>query len=410
MLKPDKQLEVIKRGAVEVIIEADLLKKLEKSYAEKKPLRIKAGFDPTAPDIHLGHTVVIRKLRTFQDLGHKVIFIIGDFTALIGDPSGKSETRVPLSKKEIEKNAKTYKEQVFKILDPKRTEVIYNSKWLSKLTLENILNLAAKYTVARMLERDDFIKRYTEKKPISMHEFLYPLIQGYDSVMVKADIEIGGTDQKFNLLVGRELQREFNEEPQIIMTMPLLEGTDGVQKMSKSLNNYIGVTDPPSQIFGKTMSIPDSLMMKYYELLSGLPKYEIEKINDGIRNNLLHPRDVKKRLGKILVTSFYGRDDADKAEREFEGVFKEGRLPESINVVTLSSKVLEADGSIWLPKAMLIAGLCESSSEAVRLIEQGAVEVDGKVIKDRKSKIKIEGVVIIKAGKRRFAKLIRGKT
>ena len=274
MLSPIEQLNIIKEGCVELIPEQELIDKLKKG----KKLKIKWGADPSAPDIHMGHMVIIRKLRTFQELGHEVIFIIGDFTGMIGDPSGKSETRKALSKEEVLKNAKTYKEQVFKILDPRRTKVMFNSDWLKKLTLEEVIGLAAKYTVARMLERDDFIKRYTEEKPISIHEFLYPLIQGYDSVMVKSDIEIGGTDQKFNLLVGRELQREFKQDPQVVMTMPLLEGLDGTQKMSKSLGNYIGVTESPTQIFGKTMSIPDALMMKYYDLLSGLPKYEIAKI------------------------------------------------------------------------------------------------------------------------------------
>jgi tyrosyl-tRNA synthetase len=401
MKSPEEQLEIIKEGCAEIIPEAELLQKLKK----KEQLRVKWGADPSAPDIHLGHTVVIRKLRTFQDLGHKVIFIIGDFTGMIGDPSGKSATRPALSKKEVEKNAKTYKEQVFKILDPKRTEIVYNSKWLSKLTLENVIGLAAKYTVARMLERDDFIKRYTEQRPISIHEFLYPLIQGYDSVMVRSDIEIGGTDQKFNLLVGRELQREFNEEPQVIMTMPLLEGLDGVQKMSKSLNNYIGVTDTPKDIFGKTMSIPDSLMIKYYSLLTGLPKQEIGKISEGIKSNVLHPKDAKKQLAKILVSSFYGKDQADKAEREFENIFKDGGLPDNIPVVKVNSKDIEADGTIWLPKAIVIAGLGDSTSGAVRLIEQGGVSVDGALIKDGKAKIKIAGETLIKVGKRKFAKL-----
>ena len=403
MMDPAKQLEIIKEGCAELIPEAELLQKLKKD----KPLRIKWGADPSAPDIHLGHTVVIRKLRTFQDLGHKVIFIIGDFTGMIGDPSGKSATRPALSKQEVEKNAKTYKEQVFKILDPKKTEVVYNSKWLSKLTLENIINLAAKYTVARMLERDDFIKRYTEQKPISIHEFLYPLIQGYDSVIVRSDLEIGGNDQKFNLLVGRELQREFKEEPQVIMTMPLLEGLDGVQKMSKSLNNYIGVTDTPKDIFGKTMSIPDSLMIKYYSLLTGLPKQEIEKISAGIKSNVIHPKDAKKQLAKILVSSFYGKNQADKAEREFESIFKEGGLPDNIPVVKVSSKDIEADGTIWLPKAIVIAGLGDSTSGAVRLIDQGGVSVNGVVIKDSKAKIKIAGETLIKVGKRKFARLIK---
>jgi tyrosyl-tRNA synthetase len=398
-----RQIEIIKEGCSELIPEAELLKKLQ----QKKQLRVKWGADPSAPDIHLGHTVVIRKLRTFQELGHKVIFIIGDFTGMIGDPSGRSEGRPALSRKEVEKNAKTYRDQVFKILDPRKTEVVYNSKWLSKLTLEDIINLAGKYTVARMLERDDFIKRYTEQKPISIHEFLYPLIQGYDSVMVKADIEIGGTDQKFNLLVGRELQREFNEEPQVIMTMPLLEGTDGVQKMSKSLNNYIGVTDPPSQIFGKTMSIPDSLMMKYFALLTGMPKYEIDKIRDGLTSNILHPRDVKKRLAKILVEMFYNKKEADATEIEFERIFKQGQLPSEMLRVAINPADINPDGTIWLPKAMDIAEIVDSTSEAVRLIEQGGVEIDGIQIKDKNTKIKLDKDVIIKAGKRRFVKLLR---
>jgi len=403
-MEPEKQLELIKEGCVELLPEKELLAKLKK----KRPLRIKWGADPSAPDIHLGHTVVIRKLRTFQDLGHKVIFIIGDFTGMIGDPSGKSDTRPALDRKQLEANAKTYKEQVFKILDPKKTEVVYNSKWLRKLTLEDIINLAAKYTVARMLERDDFIKRYTDQKPISIHEFLYPLIQGYDSVMVDSDLEIGGTDQKFNLLVGRELQREFKKEPQVIMTMPLLEGLDGVQKMSKSLNNYIGVSDDPSQIYGKTMSIPDSLMMKYYELLSGLPKQEINRIREGLKNSILHPKEVKKRLARIFVETFYGKKAADSAEIEFEKVFKQGQMPTEMPIVAIGADNLESDGTIWLPKAMVLSGVAASSSEAVRLIEQGAVEADGAVIKDKKLKLVLDHVIQLKVGKRRFIRIKRG--
>lgn len=401
MIPIKEQLELIKEGCAELIPEAELLKKL----GEKKQLRVKWGADPSAPDIHLGHTVIIRKLRTFQDLGHKVVFIIGDFTGMIGDPSGKSETRPLLSRSQIDVNAKTYKEQVFKILDPKRTEVVYNSKWLSKLTLENILALAAKYTVARMLERDDFIKRYTQQRPISIHEFLYPLIQGYDSVMVRSDVEIGGTDQKFNLLVGRELQREYNAEPQVVMTMPLLEGTDGVQKMSKSLGNYIGITEPPAQIFGKTMSIPDNLMIKYYDLLSGLPKADINKIREGLKSNILHPREVKKRLAKIFVSTFYGAKAADVADREFDNIFKQGGLPDDVPVFALKSNELEADGSIWLPKAMVLSGAVSTSSQAVRLLEQGGVEVDGAVIRDKNSKIRPANGLLLKVGKRKFVRL-----
>jgi tyrosyl-tRNA synthetase len=403
MMTPEEQLEIIKSGCSELLPESELLAKLKK----KKQLRIKWGADPSAPDIHLGHTVIIRKLRAFQELGHKVIFIIGDFTGMIGDPSGKSETRPALTKKEVENNARTYREQVFKILDPKKTEVAYNSKWLSKLTLEDVIKLAGKYTVARMLERDDFIKRYTEQRPISIHEFLYPLIQGYDSVMVRSDIEIGGTDQKFNLLVGRELQREFKEEPQVIMTMPLLEGLDGTAKMSKSLNNYIGVTDSPSDIYGKTMSIPDSLMMKYYTLLTGLPKSELDDIARQLKNNSLHPMDAKKRLARMLVSDFHGKGSAEKAELEFKNVFREGGLPEDIPSVKIDPKELEPDGSIWLPKLMVLTGQNDSSSSAVRLIEQGGVEVNGIVIKDRKYKVVVEDGMMIRAGKRKFARLKR---
>jgi len=405
MIDPAKQIEIIKEGCSELIPEAELLQKLKK----KKELRIKWGADPSAPDMHMGHVVVIRKLRQLQELGHKVVFIIGDFTGMIGDPSGKSETRVALSRKEVEKNAKTYKEQIFKILDPRRTEVLFNSKWLSRLTLEDLINLAAKYTVARMLERDDFIKRYTEQKPISIHEFLYPLIQGYDSVVVKADVEIGGTDQKFNLLVGRELQREFREEPQVIMTMPLLEGTDGVQKMSKSLGNYIGITDAPSQIFGKTMSIPDRLMMKYFELLTGLPKYETDKITEGLRKNILHPKDVKKRLARILVGNFYGKEKADKAEIEFENIFKDGGLPDNIPVVSIPPNTFEKD-QILVPKLLVLTGATASNSEAFRLIKQGAVEISGNPVLDAiwKGEIGAAGI-IVRVGKRKFYKVIKGR-
>jgi tyrosyl-tRNA synthetase len=397
-----EQINIIKDGCVELIPEAELAKKLEK----KKPLRIKWGADPSAPDIHLGHTVVIRKLKTLQDLGHQIVFIIGDFTGMIGDPSGKSATRNALSREEVEKNAKTYQAQVFKILDPKKTEVVYNSAWLKKLTLEDIINLAAKYTVARMLERDDFIKRYTEQRPISIHEFLYPLIQGYDSVVVKSDLEIGGTDQKFNLLVGRELQREYNQEPQVVMTMPLLEGLDGVHKMSKSLNNYIGVTESPKEIFGKTMSIPDNLMMKYYDLLSGLPKKEIAEIRDGLKNNTLHPKEVKQRLGKIFVSTFWNDKDAENAKNEFDSMFKDGKAPEDVPEVKIKASDL-VDGEIWLPKLMTIANLSASNSEAGRLIEQGGVEVGGVVIKDKNFKLKLDKEVLIKAGKRKFARIKR---
>lgn len=396
-----EQLQAIKSGCVEVIPEDELVAKLKKG----KPLKIKWGADPSAPDLHLGHTVILRKLRAFQDMGHQVIFIIGDFTAMIGDPSGKDATRKQLSRDEVKKNAKTYKDQVFEILDPKKTKLVFNSKWLSKLKLDDIINLAGKYTVARMLERDDFMSRFEKERPISIHEFLYPLIQGYDSVVVKADVEIGGTDQKFNLLVGRELQREFAEEPQVIMTMPLLEGTDGVQKMSKSLGNYIGITDPPSEIYGKTMSIPDHLMVKYYELLTDLPGQEIEEIRKGLKIGKLHPKEVKAKLAKIFVSAFYRAKEAEAAEIEFEAVFKEGKLPQEIPLKTIRRKELDKEGKIWVAKLLVLSELAPSTSEARRLISQGGVRIDEELIADEKLNIKLDYEKIINVGKRRFARV-----
>ena len=398
-----KQLEIIKRGAVELIPEDELVKKLKKG----KPLKVKWGADPSAPDIHLGHTVILKKLRVLQDLGHEVIFIIGDFTAMIGDPSGKNVTRPQLSRAEVKKNAKTYKGQAFKILNPKKTKVVYNSTWLKKLKLDDVINLAGKYTVARMLERDDFMSRFEKERPISIHEFLYPLIQGYDSVEVKADIEIGGTDQKFNLLVGRELQREFSVGPQVILTMPLLEGTDGVQKMSKSLENYIGITDPPSEIFGKTMSIPDSVLLKYYELLTNIPESEIKSMKHEIDSGRLNPRDAKSKLAKIFVSELYSLKEADAAEKEFESIFKEGKLPQEIPLKLIPKKELEA-GRIWICKLLVLAGVSSSSSESKRLVSQGGVSIDGEKIDDDSLKIKLDSEKTIKVGKRRFVRVKAG--
>ena len=394
------QLEIIKRGAVEVLPEDELIRKLSRG----KPLKIKWGADPSAPDIHLGHTVVLRKLRALQDMGHEVIFIIGDFTAMIGDPSGKSETRKPLTREEVEKNAKTYKDQVFKILDARRTKTVFNSGWLRKLKLDDVINLAAKYTVARMLERDDFMNRFEKERPISIHEFLYPLIQGYDSVVVKADIEVGGTDQKFNLLVGRELQREFGEEPQIILTMPLLEGTDGSNKMSKSLGNYISVTEPPKEIFGKTMSIPDSLLIKYYELLTSLPADEIKLLKTDIASGKINPRDVKAKLAKILVENFYGAKEAEASNKEFEAVFKRGGLPDNIPVIAISKDELEG-GKIWVAKLLVLTLLAPSTSEAKRLIAQKGVRLNDQLVLDEAAKISLDKEVLINVGKRKFVKV-----
>jgi len=401
MMDPKKQIEIIKEGCAELIPESELLGKLSK----KKQLRVKWGADPSAPDIHLGHIVIIRKLRTFQELGHKVIFIIGDFTGMIGDPSGKSETRVSLSRKDVEKNARTYKEQVFKILDPRKTEIVYNSKWLSKLTLEEVIGLAAKYTVARMLERDDFIKRYSEQKPISIHEFLYPLIQGYDSVMVKADIEIGGTDQKFNLLVGRELQREFKEDPQVIMTMPLLEGIDGVQKMSKSLGNYIGIAEPPNEMFGKVMSIPDDVMPQYFELATEVPLPEVREIEEGLAGGKLHPMEAKKRLAREIVTIYHGAEAAGEAQAEFERVFSAHELPSEMPSICVPRSAIK-DGKVWIVRLITIAGFAASNGEARRLVEQGAVTLDGERITDVNAELPIKDGQILHVGKLKYGRIV----
>ena len=393
----EEQLELIKRGSVEVISEEELIKKLK----EGRPLTIKAGFDPTAPDLHLGHTVLIHKLRQFQELGHKVIFLIGDFTGMIGDPTGKSETRKSLTRDDVLKNAETYKEQVFKILDPEKTEVRFNSEWMDKMTAVDLISLAARYNVARMLERDDFHKRYKSGQSISIHEFLYPLIQGYDSVALKADVEVGGTDQKFNLLVGRELQRDYGLEPQVVLTMPLLEGTDGVNKMSKSLGNYIGITEPPKEIFGKVMSITDELMFRYYELLSHISTQELTSLKDGVKNGTVHPKDAKVTLAKEMVARFHGESAAGQAAEEFSNIFKAGGLPDEIEVKVITCK----GDDISLVSAMTMTGLASSNSEARRLIEQGGVSADGSRVISINFELQVEKEFLIKVGKRKFAKI-----
>ena len=385
----NKQLEIIKRGIVELIPEDELVKKLQKG----KPLKIKWGADPSAPDIHLGHTVILNKLRQFQELGHEIIFLIGDFTARIGDPTGKSETRKPLTEEDVAKNSKTYQDQVFKILDKNKTKVVYNSHWLNDLKINDIINLAAKYTVARMLEREDFMNRFEKERPISIHEFLYPLIQGYDSVHLGSDVEIGGTDQKFNMLVGRELQREFKQEPQVIITLPILEGLDGVQKMSKSLGNYIGITEPPSEIFGKTMSISDSLMLRYYELMTDVPIDEVKA---------MHPKEAKKRLAKIFVARFHSEPAAVTAEEEFESTFSKGNLPEEIKLFKLKEKEMP------LTKLLVETKLASSVAEAKRLIGQGGVRVDGEAVKDEKAIVNLISEKVVNVGKRKFARVVCG--
>lgn len=397
----DEQVSLIERGTVDVVSREDLVRKLKKSTETGVPLKVKTGFDPTAPDLHLGHTVLIQKMKHFQDLGHDIYFLIGDFTGMIGDPTGKSETRKPLTLDDVKRNAETYKEQIFKILDPQKTRVVFNSSWLGKLTSYDMIKLASQLTVARMLEREDFRVRFDNEKPISIHEFLYPLIQGYDSVALEADVELGGTDQLFNLLMGRDLQRSWNQEPQVVITMPLLEGLDGVNKMSKSLGNYIGITEPADDIYGKVMSISDTLMFRYYELLSDLPADQIEVLASDMKDGAVHPKDVKKKLARELTARFYGEDSALKAEESFEQVFKHHGLPENIPEITLD----KVGGEVWLPKLLVEAGLTESTSEARRLIKQQAVSLDNEKVLDTDYNVQPEGEVLIKVGKRRFAKI-----
>ncbi len=405
MLALDKQLEIIKRGAVEIIPEDELAGKLKSSIDSGKPLIIKLGLDPTAPDIHLGHTVVLQKLRQFQDLGHQVVLILGDFTARIGDPTGKLEARKQLTEEQVLANSRTYERQIFKILDRERTQVVFNSQWLATLKLDQVIELSAKYTVARMLERDDFAKRLKECLPISIHEFFYPLLQGYDSVRLNADIELGGTDQKFNLLIGRTLQKEYGQEPQVAMTMPILEGLDGVHKMSKSLGNYIGINESPREMYGKTMSLPDELMLRYFELVTALPPEEIGNIEAGLKKGDMHPRDVKMRLAREIVTQYHDRDTAYIAEEEFKRIFQQKDLPDEVPNFQLTGDMLE-NGEIWLPRLILLTKMAGSTSEARRLIQQGGVRVDGVKIHDPDFNIKPVLNMIVQVGKRKFTRII----
>lgn len=400
-LTPELQLKELKKGAVDLVSEADLLSKLKNSYEKKVPLKIKFGADPSRPDLHLGHTVVLNKLKQFQDLGHQVIFLIGDFTAMIGDPSGKNEARPMLTQNEVEENAKTYAKQVYKILDPEKTVIRYNSEWMSKFTAEDFIRLAAQYTVARMLERDDFQKRYQNQQPISVHEFLYPLVQGYDSVALKSDVELGGTDQLFNLLVGRELQKGAGQSPQVVLTMPLLEGLDGVQKMSKSANNYIAVEDTPKEMFGKTMRLSDELMLRYYELLTDLTVDELAQLKKDISAGKKHPRDVKVNLAKLFVTRFHGAQAAQQAEEEFNRIFKQGGLPDEMPEHFVAPEV------VWICHLLTKIGLSSSNSEARRLIEGGAVEARGEKVSDPQLKLTLKTgeEFIVRAGKKKFAKV-----
>ena len=386
----------IRRGAEEILVEAELIERLETG----KPLRVKVGFDPTAPDLHLGHTVLINKMRQFQDLGHEIIFLIGDFTGMIGDPSGKNATRPALSPEEIAQNALTYKEQVFKILDPDKTIVDFNSRWGNELGAEGLIRLASRYTVARMLERDDFSTRYRDSQPIAVHEFLYPLMQGYDSVALKADVELGGTDQKFNLLVGRELQKQYGLEPQIVLTVPLLEGLDGIQKMSKSLGNSVGITESPVEMYGKLMSISDELMWRYFELLSFRPLTDIRRFQKEVATGA-NPRDIKYQLAHEIVERFHSPSGAVKAHQSFVSQFQRGEIPDDIAEVDVDNQGKD------MPVANVIksAGLAGSTSEVYRLMAQGAVRIDGERVNDRKLTIKTGVSVLFQVGKRRFARI-----
>jgi tyrosyl-tRNA synthetase len=396
-----EQMDIIRRGAVDILLEKELEEKLAKSVKTGVPLKIKAGFDPTAPDLHLGHTVLLHKMRQFQQLGHEIYFLIGDFTGMIGDPTGKSETRKALTREDVLKNAETYKEQVFKILDREKTKVVFNSSWLAGMNATEMIQLAAKYTVARMLERDDFGKRYANQMPISIHEFLYPLIQGYDSVALRADVELGGTDQKFNLLVGRELQREWGQTPQTVITMPLLEGLDGVNKMSKSLGNYIGINEPANEIFGKVMSISDTLMFRYYELLSDMTLVELDTLRKNVKAGVVHPMEAKKQLGREMVARYHGSDAALQAEENFVKRFRDNQTPDEMPELTFAAD----GGAVLLCKLLAQADLVKSNSEGRRAIQQGGVKVNGDRIEDENLELACSGSYTLQVGKRRFARV-----
>ncbi|MFE4569153.1 tyrosine--tRNA ligase [Paenibacillus chitinolyticus] len=400
----ERQVEILRRGAVEIVPEEELKLKIAESLADNRPLKIKLGLDPSAPDIHVGHTVVLHKLRQFQELGHHVQLLIGDFTGRIGDPTGKSETRKQLTEEDVKRNAETYKKQIFKILDPEQTTVCYNSEWLSPLTFADVVELSAKLTVARVLERDDFSKRYTSGQPIHVHEFFYPLMQGYDSVALKCDVELGGTDQKFNLLMGRTLQKEYGVPAQVAIMMPLLEGLDGVNKMSKSLGNYIGIDEAPNEIYGKAMSVPDELMLKYYELATDLSHDELSALRAGIEDGSVHPRDAKMRLAATFVRMYHGEEAANEAERHFVTVFQQRALPDDIEEVELAAGELE-DGGIRLVKLLVTLGLQATNGEAKRSIQQGGVRLNEEKVTDPNASVEVKDGDILQVGKRKFAKI-----
>ncbi|MBT2765713.1 tyrosine--tRNA ligase [Paenibacillus sp. ISL-20] len=400
----ERQMEVISRGAVEIIPKEEMRQKVMTSVVTGEPLRVKLGMDPSAPDLHVGHTVVLQKLRQFQELGHEVQLIIGDFTGRIGDPTGKSETRKQLSEEDVRRHAETYKKQIYKVLDSEKTKVYYNSEWLAPMTFADVVGLSAKVTVARMLERDDFTKRYRGGLPISIHEFFYPLMQGMDSVALKTDVELGGTDQKFNLLMGRTLQKEYGTEPQVAITMPLIEGLDGIQKMSKSLGNYIGIDEEPNEIYGKSMSVPDELMLKYFDLATDMAGEEVTSLEKGLRDGSVHPRDAKMSLSHILVRMYHGREAADAAQQHFATVFQQKALPEDIEDYIVPEGELE-EGKITLIKLLTLLGFAASNGEARRSIQQGAVKWNGEKCSDTHGEIVPQDGDVVQVGKRKFVRL-----
>ncbi|MCM3624228.1 tyrosine--tRNA ligase [Brevibacillus borstelensis] len=403
----ERQLAIIRRGAMEIIPEEDLRRKLERFVVTGQPLKVKLGLDPSAPDIHVGHTVVLQKMRQFQELGHTIQLVIGDFTGRIGDPTGKSETRKPLTEEQVKENARSYVEQFGKVLDASRVEVNYNSSWLAPLTFSEVVELAAKTTVARMLERDDFEKRYKSEQPISLHEFFYPLMQGYDSVALQSDVELGGTDQKFNLLMGRNLQKEYGQEQQVILTMPLLEGLDGVQKMSKSLGNYIGVNEPANEIYGKAMSVPDELMLRYYELATDMSNEDMEALRAGLADGSVHPRDAKMNLAKTFVRMYHGEEAAEAAENYFKTVFQQRALPTDIPEVKLDAAAYE-NGEAGIVNLVFDLGLADSKGEARRMVQQGAVKINEEKVADINASVKLADEMVVQVGKRKFAKVKLG--
>ncbi len=403
-MKPEEQLEIIKRGTAEIISEEELLKKLRRAEETGKPLKVKAGFDPTAPDLHVGSAVVLRKMKHFQDLGHEVIFLIGDFTGLIGDPSGKTKTRKQLSREEVNENAKTYQKQIYKILDRDRTRIEFNSSWCDKMMFEDVIALTSRYTVARLLERDDFANRMAKNQPISVLELLYPLVQGYDSVALEADVELGGTDQTFNLLVGRTIQREYGQEPQVIITMPILEGLDGVQKMSKSLGNHIGISEPPEEMYGKTMSVADKLMWKYFELGTEVPRIEIERLTALVDSGKMHPKEAKQRLAREIVALYHGQEAAHAAQERFEKVFARKELPDEMPNLVVKKGDMN-NGKVWVVKLLVQAGFAGSNGEARRLIQQGGIRINQEEITVDDCDVAVKEGDVLQAGRRRFARI-----